>query len=60
MTGKEKCKLLKAIRREIAETNGIVYLTSECTFEGECKGTCPKCDAEIRMGDLEQVTETSL
>lgn len=53
MTGKEKCKLLKAIRREIAETNGIVYLTSECTFEGECKGTCPKCDAEIRYLDSE-------
>lgn len=53
MTGKEKCKLLKAIRREIAETNGIVYLTSECTFEGECKGTCPKCDAEIRYLDGE-------
>ena len=53
MTGKEKCKLLKAIRREIAETNGIVYLTSDCTFEGECKGTCPKCDAEIRYLDSE-------
>lgn len=53
MRGKEKCKLLKAIRREIAETNGIVYLTSECTFEGECKGTCPKCDAEIRYLDTE-------
>lgn len=53
MTGKEKCKLLKAIRREIAENNGIVYLTSECSFEGECSGTCPKCDAEIRYLDGE-------
>ena len=51
MTGKEKCKLLKQIRKEIAESNGIVYLTSECTFEGECRGTCPKCDAEIRYLD---------
>lgn len=51
MTGKEKCKLLKQIRKEIAESNGIVYLTAECTFEGECKGTCPKCDAEIRYLD---------
>lgn len=53
MTGKEKCKLLKQIRKEIAESNGIVYLTSECTFEGECRGTCPKCDAEIRYLDDE-------
>lgn len=53
MTGKEKCKLLKTIRQEIAESNGIVYLTSECTYEGECRGTCPKCDAEIRYLDSE-------
>ncbi len=53
MTGKEKCKLLKQIRKEIAESNGIVYLTSECTFDGECRGTCPKCDAEIHYLDEE-------
>jgi hypothetical protein len=53
MTGKEKCTLLKQIRKEIAESNGIVYLTSECTFDGECRGTCPKCDAEIRYLDDE-------
>lgn len=53
MTGKEKCRLLKQIRKEIAESNGIVYLTSECTFEGECRGACPKCDAEIRYLDGE-------
>lgn len=53
MTGKEKCKLLKQIRKEIAESNDIVYLTSECHYEGECAGTCPKCDAEIRYLDGE-------
>lgn len=53
MNGKEKCKLLKQIRKEIAESNGIIYLTSECTYEGECRGTCPKCDAEIRYLDAE-------
>lgn len=53
MTGKEKCKLLKQIRKEIAESNGIDYQTTECTFEGECKGTCPKCDAEIKYLDKE-------
>ena len=53
MTEKEKCRLLKQIRKEISETNGIVYLTSECSFDGECEGTCPKCDAEIRYLDSE-------
>ena len=44
---------MENVRKEIAESNGIVYLTSECTFEGECRGTCPKCDAEIRYLDNE-------
>ena len=54
MTRKEKCKLLKQMRKEFAESNGIAYPSEECTFEGECNGTCPQCDAEIRYLD-EQV-----
>ena len=49
MTGKEKCELLRAIRREIAERNGIEYLSAECNHEGDCLGTCPKWDAEARF-----------
>lgn len=26
--------------------NGIEPENRECTFEGECKGTCPACDAD--------------
>lgn len=48
MTGKEKCELLRSIRREIAERNGIEYLSADCHHEGDCLGTCPKCDAEAR------------
>ena len=48
MTGKSKCKILKDIRRQIAENNDIAYITSECKFQGECSGTCPKCEAELR------------
>ena len=48
MTGKEKCTLLKSIRCMIAQKNGIAYAPPECTFQGECKGTCPKCEAELR------------
>lgn len=53
MRGKEKCKALKEIRKQIAETNDIEYAVSECTFQGECKGTCPKCEAELRYLERE-------
>ncbi len=45
--GKKKCETLKAIRREVAKANGIDYEPTKCDYEGECKGTCPKCDAEL-------------
>ena len=46
--GKKTCKILKEIRTQIAKKNDIEYVTSECEFQGECKGTCPKCEAEVR------------
>ena len=55
MNGKNKCKLLKEIRQKIADENGIEYVTSECKFQGQCSGTCPKCEAEVRY--LEQELE---
>lgn len=50
--GKQTCKILKEIRRQIAEANGIEFVTSECRYKGNCLGTCPKCEAEVRY--LEQ------
>lgn len=50
--GKQTCRILKEIRRQIAESNDIDYVTSECRFKGDCLGTCPKCEAEVRY--LEQ------
>ena len=46
--GKRTCKILKEIRQQIADNNDIEYITSECHFHGECKGTCPKCESEVR------------
>lgn len=43
---KEKCKELKQIRAKIAEDLGIKLHQSECTYEGYCSGTCPKCKSE--------------
>ena len=48
MNGKTKCKILKEIRRSIAEKNGIEYAVSECKHKGDCRGTCPKCESEVR------------
>lgn len=53
MTGKEKCEVLKSIRKQIAEANNIVYMEPECHHEGDCLGTCPKCDAQLRYLDAE-------
>ncbi len=46
--GKQTCKILKEIRRQIAEANDIEFATSECRYKGDCLGTCPKCEAEVR------------
>lgn len=46
--GKKKCKILKQIRQEIAKANDIEFITSECRHKGDCAGTCPKCEAELR------------
>ena len=48
MLGKKKCRILKEIRQKIADENDIPYVTHECKFQGECKGTCPRCESELR------------
>jgi hypothetical protein len=54
--GKEICKALKEIRRQIALANDIEYFTSECKHRGNCLGTCPKCEQEVRY--LEEQLES--
>ena len=49
MNGKEKCALLRQIRQQIAAENEINLNTVACTFEGECRGTCPRCESEVRF-----------
>ena len=50
--GNSTCKLLKSIRQQIADANGISYQPKECHHKGDCAGTCPACEEEIRY--LEQ------
>jgi hypothetical protein len=52
MKGKETCNYLKVVRREVAAANGLEFDFPECTYEGECQGTCPQCESEVRQ--LEQ------
>ena len=51
--GKSTCKLLKSIRQQIADANGISYQPKECHHKGDCAGTCPACEEEIRYLERE-------
>lgn len=44
---RKKCKLLKSIRKLFADANGIPCEITECLEEGQCTGTCSRCDEEI-------------
>ena len=46
--GRAICKVLKDVRQKIANENGISYHPEECHHKGECTGTCPGCEKEIR------------
>jgi hypothetical protein len=57
--GKDKCDFLRNIRRQVAAQYGLRYEPRECHHEGDCPGTCPVCDAELR--DLQrQLTERGI
>lgn len=60
MRGKEKCRALKEIRKQIADENDIPYVVSQCTHQGECKGTCPKCEAELKYLERELAIRQNL
>ena len=50
---KNRCEYLKEVRRRIAKENDIPLEQRECTFKGECSGTCPFCEAEVRYLEKE-------
>ncbi|MBQ8957086.1 MAG: energy transducer TonB [Bacteroidales bacterium] len=51
--GKQTCKILKEIRKQIAAENDIELVVLECTYHSDCLGTCPKCEAEVRYLERE-------
>ena len=58
--GKNICKVLKEIRRDVARENDIPLEIPECTYEGDCRGTCPRCEAEVRYLEKELGKRKSL
>ena len=48
MKGKDICKQLREIRCQVASANEIDYTPAVCTHEGDCAGTCPACERELR------------
>ncbi|MBO7116149.1 MAG: hypothetical protein J6V87_03755 [Prevotella sp.] len=46
--GKTICSVLKTIRKQVADANEIKYEPRECHHQGECRGTCLACEAEVR------------
>ncbi|MEO4889805.1 hypothetical protein ABH040_21615, partial [Bacteroides thetaiotaomicron] len=53
--GKVTCRILKEIRQQIANANDIKFVTSKCRYQGDCLGTCPKCEAEIQIQYLQPI-----
>jgi TonB family protein len=51
--GKTICSVLKTIRKQVADANEIKYEPRECHHQGECRGTCPACEAEVRYIERE-------
>ena len=51
--GKQTCIILKEIRKQIAAENDIKLVIEECTYQGDCIGTCPKCEEEVRYLERE-------
>lgn len=47
--GKALCEVLKAMRRQLAADNGISMPERKCTHEGDCPGTCPMCESELKI-----------
>ena len=58
--GKYICNALKAIRLDIARANGIEYAPKACDHQGDCAGTCPACEREMRYLEREIARKRSM
>ena len=59
MNGKKICKSLREIRCRIAQANDIDFTPAVCTHEGDCSGTCPSCESELRYIERQLLRRTA-
>lgn len=59
MNGKKICKSLREIRCRIAQANDIDFTPNVCTHEGDCAGTCPACESELRYIERQLLRRTA-
>ncbi len=59
MNGKKICKSLREIRCRIARANDIDYTPAVCAHEGNCSGTCPACESELRYIERQLLRRTA-
>ena len=59
MNGKKICKSLREIRCRIAQANDIDFTPNVCTHEGNCAGTCPACESELRYIERQLLRRTA-
>lgn len=52
---KAKCDFLKSVRKGVADKLGVDLHQVECTFQGTCTGTCPKCKQEEEILNKELI-----
>lgn len=55
---KAKCDKLKKVRKVIADKLGVDLHQTECTYQGDCTGTCPKCKQEEEILNKEIMRRT--
>lgn len=60
MDSKKRCEQLKSVRKDLADKLGVDLHQRPCTFEGECKGTCPKCKQEEETLNLALLGKTAI
>lgn len=58
--GRNICNILREVRRNIARENSIPLEIPECTYEGECRGTCPRCESEVKYLEVELSRRTRM
>lgn len=57
---KQKCEILKNIRRTVCEENSLPILIPECNYTGRCAGTCPQCEHELEQINSLLLKENSM